>query len=53
MPTESRSLTQSLQGLANTRVGTFTQARYDEAKKKDWTVISIKNNWKQIFVFDK
>jgi hypothetical protein len=37
------------QGLPDTKVGTFTQALYDEAKKKGWTVISIKNDWKQIF----
>jgi len=41
------------QGLPNTRVGTFTQALYDEAKKKGWTVISMKNDWKTIFSFDK
>ena len=41
------------QGLPNTRVGTFTQALYDEAKKKGWTVISMKNDWKTIFAFDK
>ena len=41
------------QGLPNTRVGTFTQALYDEAKKKGWTVISMKNDWKSIFAFDK
>jgi phosphoglycolate phosphatase-like HAD superfamily hydrolase len=40
------------QGLAKTRVGTFTQALYDEAKKKGWTVISIKNDWKKIFAFE-
>jgi len=41
------------QGLPNTKVGTFTQALYDEAKKKGWTVISMKNDWKAIFSFDK
>jgi hypothetical protein len=41
------------QGLPNTKVGTFTQALYDEAKKKGWTVISMKNDWKTIFAFDK
>ena len=41
------------QGLPNSRVGTFTQALYDEAKKKGWTVISMKNDWKTIFSFDK
>ena len=37
------------QGLRDTKVGTFTQALYDEAKKKGWTVISMKNDWKPIF----
>ncbi len=40
------------QGLPATRVGMFTQALYDEAKKKGWTVISMKNDWKRIFAFD-
>jgi hypothetical protein len=41
------------QGLPDTKVGTFTQALYGEAKRKGWTVISMKNDWKQIFSFDK
>jgi hypothetical protein len=40
------------QGLPNTKVGTFTQALYDQAKKKGWTIISIKNDWKTIFSFE-
>lgn len=40
------------QGLPDTRVGTFTQALYDEAKKKGWPVISMKNDWKRIFAFE-
>jgi hypothetical protein len=40
------------QGLPDTKVGTFTQALYDEAKKDDWTVISMKNDWKRIFAFE-
>jgi phosphoglycolate phosphatase-like HAD superfamily hydrolase len=40
-------------GLPNSRVGTFTQALYDEAKSKGWTVISMKNDWKRIFQFDE
>jgi phosphoglycolate phosphatase-like HAD superfamily hydrolase len=40
------------QGLPDTKVGTFTPELYDEAKKKDWTVISMKNDWKRIFAFD-
>jgi hypothetical protein len=41
------------QGLPDTKVGTFTQALYDEAKKDSWTVISMKNDWKRIFPFEK
>ncbi len=40
------------QALPDTKIGTFTQALYDEAKKKDWTVISMKNDWKRIFAFE-
>src|SRR6266496_2162337 len=40
-------------GLPNSKVGTFTQALYDEAKKKGWTVISMKNDWKKIFAFEE
>jgi phosphoglycolate phosphatase-like HAD superfamily hydrolase len=39
-------------GLPDTKVGTFTQALYDEAKKNAWTVISMKNDWKVIFPFE-
>ena len=35
--------------LPDTKVGTFSQALMDEAKKKGWIVISIKNDWKTIF----
>jgi len=37
------------QGLPATKVGTFTQSLYDEAKKNGWTVISMKNDWNTIF----
>jgi len=40
------------EGLPASQVGTFTQALYDEAKKDGWTVISMKNDWKQIFAFE-
>jgi hypothetical protein len=40
------------QGLPDTKVGTFTQALYDEATKNGWTVISMKNDWKVIFPFE-
>lgn len=39
--------------LPDTKVGTFTPALYDEAKSKGWNVISMKNDWKRIFTFDK
>ncbi len=41
------------QGLPDTKVGTFPQSLYDEAKAKGWTVISMKNDWKQIFGWEK
>ena len=40
------------QGLPESKVGAFSQALYDEAKKQAWVVISMKNDWKRIFAFD-
>jgi hypothetical protein len=40
-------------GLPDTKVGTFTQALYDEAKSKGWNVISMKNDWKRVFAFEQ
>ncbi len=40
-------------GLPDTKVGTFTQVLYDAAKKQSWVVISMKNDWKRIFLFEK
>jgi phosphoglycolate phosphatase-like HAD superfamily hydrolase len=40
------------QKLPNSKVGTFSQALYDEAKKDGWFVISMKNDWKVIFPFE-
>ncbi len=40
------------QGLPDTKVGTFTQELFDEAKKDGWTVISMKNDWKRVFAFE-
>jgi phosphoglycolate phosphatase-like HAD superfamily hydrolase len=39
-------------GLPASKVGTFTQALYDEAQRKGWTVISVKKDWKRIFGFE-
>jgi hypothetical protein len=41
------------QGLPASKIGTFTQALYDEATTKCWNVISMKKDWKRIFVFEK
>jgi phosphoglycolate phosphatase-like HAD superfamily hydrolase len=40
------------EGLPDTKIGTFTQELYDEAKKDGWTVISMKNDWRVIFPFE-
>ncbi len=39
-------------GLPDSKFGTFTAALDDEAKKSDWTVISMKNDWKRVFAFE-
>jgi phosphoglycolate phosphatase-like HAD superfamily hydrolase len=39
-------------GLPATRVGAFTQDLYDEAAKKGWIVVSMKDDWKRVFAFD-
>jgi hypothetical protein len=40
------------QGLPDTKVGTFTQALYDEANKDGWFIVSMKNDWRRIFAFE-
>ncbi len=35
--------------LPDTHVGTLIQALMDEAKADDWAVVSMKNDWNQIF----
>ncbi len=40
-------------GLPDTHVGTFSDALMAEANKNGWIVISMKNDWKRIFPFDK
>ncbi len=34
------------------KIGTFSDALAAEAKKSDWTIISMKNDWKRIFPFE-
>ena len=41
------------QGLPETKIGTFTPALYSEAKRKNWTIISMKHDWKTIFQFER
>jgi phosphoglycolate phosphatase-like HAD superfamily hydrolase len=38
-------------GLADTKVGTFPQTLLDEARARDWAVVSMKRDWKRIFSF--
>jgi len=40
-------------GLPESKIGTFTQALYDEAQNKGWTVIRMKEDWKRIFNFEE
>ena len=39
-------------GMPETKVGAFSQKLYDEANKRGWTVISMKDDWKKIFAFE-
>ena len=38
---------------AESKIGTFSDALMAEAKKDGWTVISMKDDWKKIFAFEK
>jgi phosphoglycolate phosphatase-like HAD superfamily hydrolase len=40
-------------GLPDTKVGTFPQSLMDEAKKKGWVVISMKDDWERLFAFEE
>ncbi len=40
-------------GLPDSKIGTFSQALYDDAAKNGWIVISMKRDWRRIFAFDK
>ena len=39
-------------GQPASRIGTFTQPVYDQARAQGWYVISMKNDWKRVFAFD-
>jgi hypothetical protein len=38
-------------GLPDVKLGAFTQALYEQAKKDHWTVVSMKDDWKTIFAY--
>jgi haloacid dehalogenase-like hydrolase len=38
---------------ANSKIGTFSDALMDEAKKKGWIVVSMKDDWNRVFAFEK
>jgi phosphoglycolate phosphatase-like HAD superfamily hydrolase len=40
-------------GLPESKVGTFPQSLYDEAKQRGWSVIHMKTDWKRVFSFEK
>jgi hypothetical protein len=40
-------------GLPDVKLGAFTPALYDEARAKDWTIVSMKRDWKRVFPFQK
>ncbi|HRY14491.1 MAG TPA: HAD family hydrolase [Candidatus Competibacteraceae bacterium] len=39
-------------GLPDTKFGAFPPSLMDEAKKKGWVVISMKDDWKRVFAFE-
>jgi hypothetical protein len=41
------------EGLPDTKLGAFTPALYEQAKKDGWTIVSMKDDWKKIFAFEK
>ena len=40
-------------GLPDPKLGAFTQALYEQAKKEGWTVVSMKDDWNQVFPFEQ
>jgi hypothetical protein len=39
-------------GMATPPIGAFTPALYEQAKGSGWTVVSMKDDWKQVFPFE-
>jgi phosphoserine phosphatase len=40
-------------GLPHVKLGAFTPALDEHAKKDGWTVVSMKDDWKQVFAFEQ
>ena len=40
-------------GLPDVKLGAFPQILYDQAKRDGWTVVSMKDDWKRVFAFEK
>jgi hypothetical protein len=40
-------------GLPNVKLGAITQAVYDKAQEEGWTVVSMQDDWKQVFPFER
>lgn len=40
-------------GMPEPKLGAFTQALYEQAKKESWTIASMKNDWSQVFPFEQ
>jgi len=40
-------------GLPDVKLGAFTPALDEHAKKDGWTVVSMKEDWKQVFAFEQ
>ncbi len=40
-------------GLPDSPVGTFSDSLMAEARKNGWVVVSMKNDWKRVFNFEK
>jgi haloacid dehalogenase-like hydrolase len=41
------------QGMPDVKLGAFPQALYEQAKKDGWSVVSMKDDWKRVFSFEK
>ena len=40
-------------GLSDPKLGAFPQALYEQAKKEGWIVVSMKDDWNQVFPFEQ